>query len=58
MERDSILERFLEEIERRAEFARMRGSYFKEDRPFWEGYAEGLDYARRLLKRIQIEVIE
>ena len=53
-----ILERFLEEVEQRIGYARMRGSYFKEDRPYWEGYAEGLDYARRLLKRIQIEVIE
>ena len=53
-----IFEKFLDEIEKRAEYARMRGQYFAEDRPYWQGYEDALDYTRRLLKRIQVEVIE
>ena len=58
MERDSILERFLEEVERRIGYARMRGQYFAEDRPYWQGYEDALDFTRRLLRRIRMELIE
>ena len=57
MESD-ILERFLEEVEQRIGYARMRGSYFKEDRPYWQGYEDALDFTRRLLRRIRMELIE
>ena len=57
MELELVVKEILDDIEKRAGYARLRGEYFREDRDYWRGYEDALDYARRLFIS-KMEVIE
>ena len=52
-----VVKEILDDIEKQVGYARLRGEYFREDRSYWRGYEDALDYARRLFIS-KMEVIE